>query len=277
MMVGAEFEKRYRKATSKTANPILKMNDVDLHDNRGIKVLSNVSLELFPGEIAGLAGIEGNGSDFLAEAIMGLAHVGKGSVTYQGKDVTHRSPEERMRLGMMYIPSTNSIISSFSIAMNSILDYPDREPFSSRGILNWKEISNHATRIVARYNVVTPTIDLPAEKLSGGNRQRLALGRKLEANPMLLVAYHPTKGLDVSSQNYIYDRFAEMRDSGATIFFFGTDLDELYQLCNRLFVIYRGQIVGQFDDLNDVSKIDVGLLMTGGARYEREEYSDDSK
>jgi simple sugar transport system ATP-binding protein len=161
--------------------------------------------------------------------------------------------------------------------MNSILDYPDREPFSSRGILHWKEISNHATRIVDRYNVVTPTIDLPAEKLSGGNRQRLALGRKLEANPMLLVAYHPTKGLDVSSQNYIYDRFAEMRDSGATIFFFGTDLDELYQLCNRLFVIYRGQIVGHFDDLNDVSKIDVGLLMTGGARYAREEDSDDSK
>ena len=140
----------------------------------------------------------------------------------------------------------------------------EKRPFSKRGILDWGEINTHAERIVHTYQIQTPNIFLQAGKLSGGNRQRLALGRKIEAQPRLMIAYQPTKGLDINSQNFIYEKFAEMKQHGSTILFIGTDLDELYQICNRLMVICRGEIVGIFDDISKVSKIDIGVLMTGG-------------
>jgi simple sugar transport system ATP-binding protein len=132
--------------------------------------------------------------------------------------------------------------------------------------MRWPEVTRHAQRVVDTYKVQTPGIYLPAAKLSGGNRQRLALGRKIEACPRLMIAYHPTKGLDVASQNFFYAKLSEMALSGATILFIGTDLDELYKICDRLFVLYRGRVVGCFQELAGVSKIDVGVLMTGGAR-----------
>ena len=172
-----------------------------------------------------------------------------------------------MRLGMNFLPGSNSLVPQFNIRKNSILDYPEREPFSKGGILNWFEITNHAKNIINIYRVQTPGVFLPAVKLSGGNKQRLALGRKIEANPKLMVAYHPTKGLDISSQNFIYEKFQEMQRSGATILFIGTDLDELFQICSRLMVIYRGEIVGIFEDTSKVSKNKIGMLMTGGSLY----------
>jgi simple sugar transport system ATP-binding protein len=163
------------------------------------------------------------------------------------------------------------LVHLFNVRDNSILDYPGTEPFSRKGILNSRAITDHATKIVETYQVQTPSIFLQAAKLSGGNRQRLALGRKIEANPRLMIAYHPTKGLDIKSQNFIYERFLEMEQSGATILFMGTDLDEILQLSNRLMVIYRGEIVGIFEDTTQVSKFDIGVLMTGGHTYSEEE------
>jgi ABC-type uncharacterized transport system ATPase subunit len=269
MMVGAEFSERVAGAVEQTGEVMLSVSDLCALDDRGLPALRDVSFELHSGEITGVAAIEGNGSSQLAEVLMGLREAQSGTVLYRGSEITHLSCQARMRMGMNYIPSAHTLVPLFSIRKNSVLDYPERSPFSRRGIMRWGEISEHAQRIVSVYNVQTPGILLPAAKLSGGNRQRLALGRKIEARPLLMVAYHPTKGLDVNSQDFFYAKLSDMKASGATILFMGTDLDELYRICNRLLVLYRGQIVGSYDELRGVSKYDVGVLMTGGATYLR--------
>jgi simple sugar transport system ATP-binding protein len=172
-----------------------------------------------------------------------------------------------MAKGISFIPGSHALVPLFTVRDNSILDYPGEEPFSKRGVLNWRSITDHASRIVERYQVQTPSILLPSFKLSGGNKQRLALGRKIEAHPKLMIAYHPTKGLDVKSQNFIYERFLELREKGLTVLFIGTDLDEILLLSDRLMVIHRGEIVGSYDDVTNVSKLDIGVLMTGGQKY----------
>lgn len=264
MMVGAEFEQRFTTPGEKSGEPILRVSNISVNDDRNTSVVRNLSFELYKGEIVGLAGIEGNGSVELAEAIMGLRALQSGFISYLNEDLAGCTPQERMKKGMTFIPGTNSLVPLFSVSKNSILDYPEKRPFSKKGILDWGEINSHAERIVHAYQVQTPNIFLQAGKLSGGNRQRLALGRKIEAQPRLMIAYQPTKGLDINSQNFIYEKFAEMKQHDSTILFIGTDLDELYQICNRLMVICRGEIVGTFDDITKISKIDIGVLMTSG-------------
>ena len=264
MMVGAEFEQRFTTPGEKSGDPVLAVSNITVNDDRATSAVRNLSFELYRGEIVGFAGIEGNGSVELAEAIMGLRGLQSGSISYFDEDLAELATRERMKMGMTFIPGTNSLVPLFSVSKNSVLDYPEKRPFSKRGILDWGEINTHAEKIVQTYQVQTPNIFLQAGKLSGGNRQRLALGRKIEARPRLMIAYQPTKGLDINSQNFIYEKFAEMKQNGSTILFIGTDLDELYQICNRLMVICRGEIVGIFDDLKKVSKVDIGVLMTGG-------------
>lgn len=271
MMVGAEFEKKYTSPGKKAGEPVISISNINVNDNRGIPAVRNLSLELYKSEIVGMAGIDGNGCSELAEAIIGLRAIQSGTVRFFGEDMAGLSPIKRMRKGMTFIPGTNSIIPLFSVRKNSVLDYPEIKPFSRRGILNWNKISEHAEKIVKTYQVQTPNIYFQAEKLSGGNKQRLSLGRKIEARPRLMIAYQPTKGLDISSQNFIYEKFAEMKQHGSTILFIGTDLDELYQICNRLMVIYRGEIVGIFDDVAGASKVEIGVLMTGGQGYIKKE------
>jgi simple sugar transport system ATP-binding protein len=270
MMVGTEIERKSPISRPKKETPLIQVKDLSVLDDRGLPAVRDVSFDLYEGEIVGLAGIEGNGSDQLAEAMMGLRPLVRGRIVYRGIDITHFSPMERMERGMSYIPSSNTLVYLFNVRDNSILDYPGREPFSRKGVLDRRAISDHATKIVETYEVQTPTIFLQAAKLSGGNRQRLALGRKIEADPQLMVAYHPTKGLDIKSQNFIYEKFQEMEENGTSVLFMGTDLDEILQLSNRLLVIYRGEIVGSFEDTSQVSKFDVGLLMTGGHSYSEE-------
>jgi simple sugar transport system ATP-binding protein len=172
-----------------------------------------------------------------------------------------------MKRGLSFMPGSHTLIDFFDVRCNSILDYPTRQPFSKNGILNRSAITAHAKKVVDYYEIQTASILLEAQKLSGGNRQRLALGRKIEVNPECMIAYHPTKGLDFKCQNFIYDKFLAMKNSGATIFFIGTDLDEILLISDRLMVIHRGRIVGNFNDVSNISKFDLGILMTGGKSY----------
>lgn len=267
MIVGEELERRPTGRVRKSGKPLMQVSNLNVVNDRGLHAVRNVSFQLYEGEIVGLAGIDGNGSHELAEALMGLAPLQDGKVVYRDEDITELPPGKRMARGISFIPGSNALVPPFTVRDNSILDYPGKEPFSKRGILHWRAVTDHATRIVETYHVQTPSILLPSFKLSGGNKQRLALGRKIEADPELMIAYHPTKGLDVKSQNFIHEKFLEMRERGLTVLFMGTDLDEILLVSDRLMVIYRGEIVGTFDAATDVSKFDIGMLMTGGQKY----------
>jgi len=266
MMVGEEFAHRLAGVGGKSRKVAFTVTRLNVLDDRGLPAVRDLSLQLYEGEVAGVAAIEGNGSAQLAEALIGLREAQSGAIRFQDRDITRLPCAARMRRGMNYLPSANTLVPLFSIRKNSILDYPEKKPFSRQGIMRWPEVTKHAQKLVETYKVQTPGIYLPAAKLSGGNRQRLALGRKIEACPRLMIAYHPTKGLDVASQNFFYAKLTEMALAGTTILFIGTDLDELYKICDRLYVLYRGQVVGCFQELAGVSKFDVGVLMTGGAR-----------
>lgn len=267
MMIGEALGQTLNISRGKNEKKVLSVSGMNMMDERKLHVIRDVSFDLYEGEIVGLAGIEGNGSNFLAEGIMGLLPLQSGKIIFRSEDITNLSPRERMSKGIKLIPGANNQVPLFSIRKNSILDYPEEEPFSRKGILNNRSITEHAEKIVKTYRVQTPSIMLPAAKLSGGNKQRLALGRKIESDPKLMVAYHPTKGLDIGSQNFIYEKFLELKERGSTILFIGTDLDELFLICNRLMVIYRGGILGEFNDISQVSKFDIGVLMTGGSTY----------
>jgi len=267
MMVGAEFTGSYATVGRSAGEPVLRVAGVTALDDRGLQAIQGVSFDLYPGEVVGLAGIEGNGSKQLAEVLMGLRATRAGAIHYRGEDITRLSCFARMKKGMSYMPGADTQVLDFRIRDNSILDYPQRPPFSRWGVLNQQAISAHAEHVVETYHVQTPSIQLVTSKLSGGNRQRLALGRKMAVETELMVALHPTKGLDVSSQDFFYTQIVRVRDSGGTVLFMGTDLDELFKVCNRLMVIYRGEIVQTFSELTNVSKIDIGILMTGGSTY----------
>jgi simple sugar transport system ATP-binding protein len=271
MMVGADLVRKQITHQAIRGKRVLHLENLKVKDDRNLPALRGVSFELHEGEIVGLASIEGNGADILAETIMGLRKLQGGSIHYQATDITHLSPANRMKAGIGFIPSSNTLIPSFTVRDNTILDYPDREPFSTKGFLHAKAITTHAVKIVSTYQIQTPNIYLQAGKLSGGNRQRLALGRKLEVQPRLMIAYMPTKGLDIKSQNFIHEKLQELKRTGSTILFIGTDLDELLQNCERLLVMYRGEVVRSFSDLSQVSKIEIGLSMTGGAQYIKKE------
>lgn len=269
MMVGAEFkrDKRTKEPVKKIGNPLMQVKNLNVINKRGIHAVQNISFELYQGEIVGIAGIDGNGSYELAQALMGLVPLREGIIIYEDEDITELHPKKRMMKGISIIPGSNAIVPLFTVRDNSILDYPDKEPFSKRGILNWFNITDHAMKVVGAYKVQTPNILLPSFKLSGGNKQRLVLGRKLESDPKLLIAYHATKGLDVKSQNFIHERLMELKIKGLTVLFIGTDLDEILLLSDRLMVIHRGEIVSSFDNTTNVSKFDIGVLMTGGKKY----------
>jgi len=271
MMIGEEFSRELNISREKRGKVNLSTSNINVFDNRGIHVVRDASFEFYEGEILGLAGIEGNGSDQLVEAIMGLQDVQSGNIQFYGEDITELSTFERMRKGISFLSGSNSLVPLFSIRENSILDYPGREPFSKKGILNWCEINKHAKKIIENYQVKTPSIFLQAAKLSGGNKQRLSVGKKIESNPKLMIAYHPTKGLDFNSKKYIQEKFLEMKRNKSTIFFISPDLSELFQICDRLMVIYRGEIVGTFNDISKISELEIGVLMTGGFSYTKKE------
>jgi simple sugar transport system ATP-binding protein len=277
MMVGKEIDQQsivfgkkniaQKKLEGKKKEIVLQVEKLNALDKRGLHVIQDISFDLFGGEIFGLAGVDGNGSRELAEAIMGLLPALSGKVKYKDEDITKLKPGDRMKRGLSFMPGSHTLVEFFDVRSNTILDYPTQPPFSKNGILNGHAITAHAKNVVDSYEVQTASILLEARKLSGGNRQRLALGRKIEVHPECMIAYHPTKGLDFKCQNFIYEKFLAMKDSGAAIFFLGTDLDEILLISDRLMVIHRGRIVGNFDDISNLSKFEVGMLMTGGKSY----------
>jgi general nucleoside transport system ATP-binding protein len=244
---------------------VLEIKNVNALNNSGVQALKDLSLTLSKGEILGIAGVDGNGQSELAEVVSGLRKILSGQVIIDGRNITNMSPKQIREWGLAYVPEdrlNTGLILEYSIAENLILDRWFANPYSGKIFLNRHEMRRFAEEVVTNFDVRTPSLDIQVRYLSGGNLQKIVLGRELSREHKLLIAHNPTRGLDVGAAEYVHKQLFKQRDSGLGVLLLSLDLDEILLVSDRIAVIYAGKIRGVFDRATaDIDKI--GLLMGG--------------
>ena len=272
LMVGREVLLRVEKPDAKAGAAILGARDLSIVGRDGSKRVDGVSFEVRAGEIVGIAGVEGNGQTELIEALAGLipgSHM-SGEITFQGRDITRLDARKRKELGIAHVPEDRhrrGLLLDFSLAENTILGVHYRKPaVSSNGVLlDERGIQRRAEQVIRDFDVRPPNPMLPARSLSGGNQQKLIIGREFELPPKLLLVSQPTRGVDIGAIEFIHRKIVAMRDGGCAVLLVSAELEEVTALADRLLVIHKGQIVGEVDPKVATSE-EIGLMMTGGKR-----------
>jgi simple sugar transport system ATP-binding protein len=264
MMVGRDVEFRLRRSPAMGDGEALRLDDL-WAASRGYDALRGVSLIVNRGEIVGVAGVAGNGQTELVEVVTGLRRAASGTVRVLGRDVTNANAREVLEAGAAHIPEERmrtGIVGTMSVAENLVLRRYRYPPFSRGVLLDPESIIAFVRRMIAEYSIATPDPRLPARALSGGNIQRLILARELSGDPWLIVAAHPTSGLDISATEQIHSLLLNRRERGAGILLVSEDLDEILALSDRIAVMYEGRIVGIVPSA-DADRERLGLMMTG--------------
>jgi simple sugar transport system ATP-binding protein len=229
--------------------------------------LKGIAFDVMASEILGIAGVEGNGQSELVEALTGLRRVKGGRIFLNQVDITAASPEERIRLGVSHVPADRNkegLVPDFSVMENLILGSQGEEPFAKRHmILDYGAASSYADGLIADYSISTPSKDTPVHNLSGGTQQRVVLARELSRHPKLIIAYQPTRGLDIGATEYVRGKLVEMRDNGCAVLLISADLDEIRALSDRIAVMFEGRIAAVRDP-KETNEEELGLLMAGG-------------
>lgn len=265
MMVGRQVLLSYERPPVETGPVRLSIEDLYVRGDRGKDAVCGVSLDLRAGEILGLAGVSGNGQRELAEALAGMRPVRQGCIKLNDRDVTDGSPLMHIESGQSYIPEERmkeGAIREFSVTDNLILSDHGREPFSNYNFLNFKAIREQCDKVVHDFNVKTPNLDTPVKNLSGGNIQKLILGRELSRGPQVLIASQPTRGVDIGASEYIHQRLLEQRLAGMATLLISEDLDEIRALSDRIAVMYEGRIIG-IVEAGESTTEQLGLMMAG--------------
>ena len=265
LMVGHAVEMKLTKRAENFGQNILEVKDLQVKENRGNLAIKGLSLSLRAGEILGIAGIDGNGQDELVEAITGLRHVDQGSVIINGQDMTNKPTRKITEQGVASIPADRQkygLILQMSVADNLILQSYYQQPFSHHGIINFDAIKKHAKAAVKKFDIRTASSDLPTGELSGGNQQKVIIARELERGSDLIIAFQPTRGLDVGAIEYIHKQLLKERDRGKAILLVSYELNEIMQLSDRILVLHDGQKSGVVKP-DQTNETELGLLMTG--------------
>lgn len=265
LMVGKEVLFNLRKSEGKKGEVVLSVKELQALSDKSLPALKKVTFSVHSGEIFGIAGVAGNGQKELSEVIAGLRPARGGKVLICGKDLTSMPPLKIIEEGVAYIPEDRKgvgTVGNLSIADNLILKNYRHPPFSQGQFLNLRTIKNHASSLVEKFQIITPSLDTSAKLLSGGNLQRLILAREISCSPKLMIAVHPTRGLDISATEAVHQMLLDQREKGAAILFISEDLDELTTLSDRLAVIYEGEIMGIVNPAL-VALEEIGLMMAG--------------
>ncbi|MBN1264957.1 MAG: ABC transporter ATP-binding protein [Anaerolineales bacterium] len=272
MMVGRDVLLKVQKNPANPEDAVLEVRDLRAENDRELMALRGVNFEVRAGEILGIAGVAGNGQTELEEVIAGLRKVSSGQIFINTIETTYCTPHEIGRQGLAHIPSDRyrmGMLKDFTVAENLVLQRIGDSPFTKRGMLQWEEIRCEARQLVKTYDVRTPSTEVMAGKLSGGNAQKMVLARELARDPKVLIAAQPTRGLDVSAIEYVHKTLVEKRDAGMAILLISTELDEIFNLSDRIAVMYEGEIIGIMDR-NDADLYTVGLMMAGGHSWQDE-------
>ena len=267
MMVGRPVQMVPDRPDVQLGEPLLEVRDLHVQGDRGDEAVAAMSFSVQAGEILGLAGVSGNGQSELAQAIAGLRPVQQGSVGIDGAEVTGQHPRRVRDAGLSYVPEErmrDGVIGMFSVAENLVLLNQGSEEFCRRGFLRLGAIRQHCRDLVERFAVKTPGIDVPTSNLSGGNIQKLILARELSAEPKVILAAQPTRGVDVGAAEYIHGTLVAQKASGCATLLISEDLDEVLALSDRIGVMYEGRLMGVLDRA-DATVERLGLWMAGVA------------
>ncbi len=267
MIVGRDVLLRVEKTDANAKNAVLNVENLSVRNKHGA-ALDKVSFNVRAGEIVGIAGIEGNGQTELIEAIAGLITIQEGAIEFAGKDISKLPVRRRTELGIAHIPEDRhkrGLLLDSDLEENAILGVHYRQPVAAGGFLNNSVIEKRTKEIIENFDVRPPKPELMAKNLSGGNQQKLIIGREFDLNPKLLLVSQPTRGVDIGAIEFIHRKLIGLRDAGSAILLVSAELEEVTALADRLLVIYKGKFVGEVNP-KVTSNEEIGLLMTGGAK-----------
>lgn len=264
LMVGRPVDLVVDKPTATPGEVVLALDGVSVVDDLGTQVVKDVDLEIRRGEIVAVAGVEGNGQTEFVAAVTGLQPISSGTLKFRGEDLGTSTRVGLLRGGIGHVPqdrSSEGLVGKMSVAENLMLDHWNAAPYTSKGLLQFGVIRDHALDAIAAYDIRTPGPETLAGSLSGGNQQKVVVAREFDKDNDLLVAAQPTRGVDVGSIEYIHKRIVEERDEGAAVLIVSSELDEVLALADRVAVMFHGELVGPFD--MPVDKGDIGRMMAG--------------
>jgi len=270
-MVGREVNFTVDKEAKETGDTVLRVENLVVRDNRGIGAVNGLNLEVHGGEIVGIAGVDGNGQSELIEALTGLRKIDSGQIYLNGEEITRLSTRRITERGMAHIPEDRQkrgLVLDFTVAENMVLNTYYQPPFSSGGFISRDETLKNAETLIGEFDVRTPSADTPIRALSGGNQQKAIIAREVKRNPDLLIAAQPTRGLDVGAIEFIHRRLVEQRNQGKAVLLISFELDEVMGLCDRIAVMFKGEIVGIVDPKQTTER-ELGLLMSGSVKEGR--------
>ncbi len=272
MMVGRDIVFNINREKIERGKKTLSVEHINIVGDKGLPAIKDVSFDLFENEIFGIAGVSGNGQRELAEAITGIRPIESGSVIANGADITNKSPKHIYDTGVSHVPEERirfGIAPGLFVYDNAILKQHHLKKFSKGYFLKYNFVKDHTKSIVKEFDVSTHSINNQTRNLSGGNIQKLILGREISEQPKLLVASHPTYGLDVGATEFLRKHLLTLRKSGGTVLLFSEDLEEIFELCDRVAVIFDGEFMAILDS-DDDRLCDIGLMMAGSKRIENE-------
>ncbi len=267
MMVGYSIDLsiNHTETPMELRKPLLTVEHLEIHGENGAKIIDDISFRLFSGEVLGVAGIAASGQKELCEAIVGLYDVAKGSVKLKDEELLSMSPVDIIKKGvsMSFVPEDRlgmGLVGSLDIVDNVLLK-TYRDP---KGLLVDRKAGEVAAKkIVEKFDVSTPSVHHQVKKLSGGNIQKVLLGREIDSDPQVLITAYPARGLDIGAAYHIYNVINEQREKGVGVLYIGEDLDVILELCDRIMVMSHGCIM-KIVDAKSVTKEDLGLMMLGG-------------
>jgi simple sugar transport system ATP-binding protein len=265
MMVGRAVILQIDKTEARPKEAVLRIENLQVQDDRKHMVVDGVNLEVRAGEIVGLAGVQGNGQTELAEALTGLRKSAGGKVTLLNHEITHATPRQIIEAGTSHVPEDrhkHGLVLAFSVQDNIILCTYYKPPFAHGVEMDFPVIAQKAEELVELFDVRTPSIQTSARSLSGGNQQKVIVARELARPVRLLVVNQPTRGLDVGSIEFIHRRIVEARDGGVAVLLISAELDEIMSLSDRIAVMYKGHILDTLD-ARSATREQLGLLMAG--------------
>lgn len=271
LMVGSELPTPETADSTVTEIAGLEVRDFTMLDDDERPVVDNVSFTVHKGEILGIAGVEGNGQSELVDALLGITHQSAGTITLLGDDISTESVRHRREAGIGYVPQDRhreGLLLNAPLWENAALGHQTKRPFSKGLWFDRQGAQARTAEIREEFDVRTPNINVAAHALSGGNQQKLIIGREMSADPRMLIAAHPTRGIDVGAQAAVWDQIRQARSEGLATLLISADLDELIGLSDTIVVMLRGRLVATLDPAN-VTPRELGSYMTGAATQEQ--------
>jgi len=267
LMIGRELSRSQYEKLSVDAPPVLKLSDIKYHESSRHNGLAGISLEVRPGEIVGIAGVDGNGQTQLTQIVTGVIAPESGSLELKGKAVTVFSPAVFIKDGVSHVPEDRNLqglIGDMTVSDNLVLKLTDSPRFSlGHGLaLKKREIHAYAGELAEKYDIRCTSVGQDVRSLSGGNQQKVILARELESDPELLMAVHPTRGLDIGATRFVHDQMIEARARGVGILLISADFDEILEMSDRILVIFEGKLMGEYPGKNPPIE-EISLAMTG--------------